>query len=143
VVREGFEAFIQKRVGGQGDAQAAVSGAKFLASILASSEPRSRLIEEYIRALTGDSLQSVEEVFRAVAALGLDEKTLALDVQGLRGIFAIRNKIIHELDLDLSAKVRKRKVRSQADLLGNSDFMLAAIVTILRALDDALARADA
>jgi hypothetical protein len=138
VVRDGFEKFIRKRIAGEGDVLELAGGAKFLASLLADKEPRKKLIEEYIRELTGESLQSAEEIMRTAAALGLDQKALGLDVNRLRDIFGIRNKIIHELDIDLDVKIRKRRVRSQADLLDNSDFILKTAETILTALDGAL-----
>lgn len=137
-VRDGFEKFIRKRISGEGDVLELAAGSKFLALILAEKEPRTKLVEEYIRELTGDSLQSVDEILRTTAALGLDNKSLGLDVARLKDIFVIRNKIIHELDLDLGAPKRKRKVRSQADLLDNSDFMLGTIKKLLEALDKSL-----
>jgi len=137
-VREGFEKFIRKRISGEGDALELTAGSKFLALILADKAPRAKLVEEYIRELTGDSLQSVDEILRTTAALGLDNKALALDVARLKEIFMIRNKIIHELDLDLNAPKRKRKVRSQTDLLDNTDFMLSTIKKVLESLDKAL-----
>lgn len=137
-VREGFEKFIRKRISGEGDVLELAAGAKFLALVLAERDPRTKLIEEYIRELTGDSLQSVDEVLRTTAALGLESKSLGLDLPRLREIFVIRNKVIHELDIDLNAPKRKRKVRSQADLLDNSDFMLGTIKKLLEALDKTL-----
>ena len=137
-VRDGFERFIKKRISGEGDVLELAGGAKFLALVLAEREPRKRLIEEYIKELTGDSLQSSEEVLRTTAALGLDAKVLKLDVARLKEIFSIRNKIIHELDIDLDAKKRKRKVRSQTDLVDNSDFILSTTKTIIEALDKEL-----
>lgn len=137
-VREGFEKFIRGRIGGESDATETIAGAKFLASVLSEKEPRKKLIEIYIRELTGDSLQSVDEVLRTVSALGLDAKSLHLDIKRLKGIFDIRNKVIHELDIDLNAPKRKRKVRSQADLLDNSDHMLETIKKLLEALDQTL-----
>ena len=134
-VRDGFEKFIRKRISGEGDVLELPGGAKFLASVLAEKEPRKKRIEEYIKELTGESLQSAEEIMRTVAALGLDPRTLGLEVERLREIFDIRNKIIHELDIDLDAKKRKRKVRSQTDLLDNSGFILTTIKTIVESLD--------
>jgi hypothetical protein len=130
LVREGFEKFIKKSISGD-----EAESFKFLASALAEKEPRKKLIEEYIKELTGESLQSAEEIMRTVAALGLDWKALSFDKERLKEIFDIRNKIIHELDIDLDAKKRKRKVRSQTDLLDNSDFILSTIRTVIEALD--------
>lgn len=137
-VRDGFEKFIRQRIGGEADVLELASGSRFLALVLAERDPRAKLVDEYIRDLTGDSLQSAEEIFRTTAALGLDNKSLGLNAVRLKEIFAIRNKIIHELDLDLNAPKGKRKVRSQADLLDNSDFMLATVKQVLEALDSVL-----
>lgn len=137
-VREGFEKFIRKRISGEGDVLELAGGAKFLALVLAEREPRRRLIEEYIKELTGESLQSAEEIMRTTSALGLDNKELGLDIPRLKDIFAIRNKIIHELDIDLDARKRKRRVRSQADLLDNSDFILSVTKVIVEGLDKKL-----
>ena len=137
-VREGFEKFIRRRISGEGDVLELAGGAKFLALVLADKEPRQRLIEEYIKEITGESLQSAEEVLRATAALGLDRKEVDIEVDRLKAIFGIRNRIIHELDIDLDAPKRKRRVRSQADLLDNSDFMLSVAKKILEGLDKKL-----
>lgn len=134
-VRDGFEKFIRKRISGENDILETGGGAKFLARILADETPRERLVEDYIRELTGDSLQSADEVLRTIAALGIDQKDLKLDIPKLKEIFGIRNKIIHELDIDLDAHKRKRKVRSQADLLDSADSILGIARTILIALN--------
>jgi len=137
-VREGFEKFIRKRIGGEGDILELGGGVKFVAAVLAEKEPRRRLIEEYIKELTGESLQSAEEVMRTTAALGLDYQDIDLDVPRLKEIFGIRNKIIHELDIDLSAKKRKQRVRSQSDLLDSSDYILQVTKVIIETLNGSL-----
>jgi hypothetical protein len=137
-VRDGFEKFIKRRIGGDSSTLELVSGAKFLAIVLAEQSPRKRLIEEYIRELTGESLQSADQIMSTTAALGLDNKKLGLEIARLKEIFEIRNKIIHELDIDLDAKKRRRRIRSQADLLDNSDFVLSVAKVILEALDEQL-----
>jgi hypothetical protein len=134
-VRDGFEKFIHKRISGESDVLELAGGAKFLASILAVREPRRKLIEDYIKALTGDSLQSAEEIMRTIAALGLDPGPMQIDIARLKVIFGIRNKVIHELDIDLSAKSRKRRVRGQSDLLESADFILNVTGTIVEAVD--------
>jgi hypothetical protein len=137
-VRSGFEDFIQKRIAADGNRSNLPVGSKFLASLLADPEPRKRLIEEYIRQLTGDSLQSADEVLRTLAALGLNHRDVGIDLVRLKAIFSIRNKIIHELDIDLQARVRRRKVRSQSDLLDNSDQILTTTKMILECLDKSM-----
>ena len=106
-----FQRFIQKRLAGDGDSGISSTGNKFLALILAETNPRQKLIVEYIRELTSDSLLSFEQLKKTSAELGID-KGLILEEVKLRKIFVVRNTIIHELDIDLNARARKRGVRS-------------------------------
>ena len=131
----GFEKFTRKRITGDADALEFATGAKFIAAILIDRSPKDRLIEEYIKELTGDSLQSAEEILRTVAALGIDQKALVLRIQMLKDIFTIRNKIIHELDIELDNPRRKRTVRGQDDLIGYSNEILKTGKAYLEALD--------
>ena len=134
-VREGFEKFIRRKLEGVSEDADLFARGQFLASVLADQNPRGKLTEDYIRYLTGDSLQSWEELASAVSALGLDAMKLGLDKAKLVEIFKIRNKIIHELDMDVTARGRRRKVRSQADLLTNADVVLQATKKVLEHLD--------
>lgn len=141
-VRTEFERFIQKRISAREGQDDLVQGAKFLGVVLADKEPRARLIEEYIKELTGESLQSPDQVLRAMNALGLDWKELKIDIAQLKTIFSIRNQIIHELDMNLESKAfRKRRVRGQDDLLDNSDVILQTARTIIEAVNKKMAEA--
>ena len=135
-VRKEFENFIRKRISNEDDAFNTGGGTKFLAQVLADDvSPRHRLTEEYIRHLTGGSLQSSEEVFRTIAALGIDQAKIKRHIPRLRQVFVLRNKIIHELDIDLDALKRKRKVRSKVDLLESADHVLKITRLILLELN--------
>ena len=71
-VHSAFEKFTQKRLQvGEVDATSGVSP-KVLAKILAAPDPRAQLVEDYVYELTGDSLQSTEQLFKTCAALGAD-----------------------------------------------------------------------
>ena len=129
-VKREFRKFIGRRV-------TPPEGTKLLAEALSEEAPRQRLIEEYVGHLTGDSLQSEEQIRKTVAALGVD-KVLELDFSRLGDIFRLRNQIIHELDIDLNAPKRKRKVRSQKLLLESADFVLYTTRHILQQLASAL-----
>jgi len=74
-------------------------GGSLLAGFLTASNSREALIEDYIRTLTGSSLQSVEQVQLVAGALAITDKTLRKDIEGLRDVFVARNEIVHELDL--------------------------------------------
>ncbi|MEJ5867344.1 hypothetical protein WDV85_06235 [Pseudokineococcus sp. 5B2Z-1] len=87
-----FTAHAQKRL--ESDA-----GNAFLARLITASNSRGALIENYIRAMTGSSLQSVEQVQTVAGALAITDKAPRKDIVKLRGIFVARNEIVHELDL--------------------------------------------
>ena len=77
------------------------SGHKFLATILVAESSQERIIGQYITELTGTSLQSPEEVMRTAKALGIDTSLVQIDSKKLKEIFDVRNRIIHELDINL------------------------------------------
>lgn len=125
-----FESFAADRLG-----TGEIADAKVIARYLTSSDPRSRLIEDYIYELTGSSLQSAEEVQLAAGALGISDAALRKRVEGLRPLFIMRNEISHELDLqqpekqgtDRDALVPCRRPSLSAtrgSRLGNSSSML-------------------
>lgn len=134
-VQQGFEKFIRQSLsGGEMDSDA-TNGVKFLARVLATRSPYGRAIDEYVRDLTGDSLQSADQVLSAVAALGLDNRRLSIDPDLLREVFGVRNKIIHEFDVDLAGERRKRNLRSLPDMVKYTDAVLATAHAILEAVD--------
>jgi hypothetical protein len=72
------------------------------------------LIEDYIYHLTGSSLQSAEEVRKAVAALGVSDAKLRKRMDGLKPLFVARNEISHELDLQRPERRGDRARRTRA-----------------------------
>ncbi len=104
-----FESFAGDRLG-----TGEIADAKMIARYLTSSNPRGRLIEDYIYELTGSSLQSAEEVQLVAGALGIDDGSLRKRISGLRPLFVMRNEISHELDLQRPEKQgdRSRRTRS-------------------------------
>ena len=140
-VQKRFEEFVFRRLRGDEDDPDLVTGNKFLARLLASAQPRAQLIEEYVRELTGASLQSAEELMRAAAALGLDSKSAGIDPKELKPIFAVRNKIIHELDIDLEGQRRKRVVRAREQMSKSADTLLNVGSTLIVKVLEKLAAA--
>ena len=142
-VQEGLEVFLVRRIRGEAEAPGGVSGSKFLARILAATSHHDRLTEEYIQDLTGSSLQSGEELIRAAKALGLDPQHLNLKPAELKPIFEIRNKIIHELDIDLDATRRKRNLRAMDIMNSHADTLLAVGERFLKGVREKLAKTSA
>jgi hypothetical protein len=139
IVREGFEKFIARKISSESEGSRAISGAKFIAKVLSDSQPRRQLIAQYVRDLTGDSLQSADEIQKAMNALGIDPADVDFKGQELKLIFRIRNLIVHELDIDFDAPKRKRSVRSQSDTVYNCNLILSTTRNVIEAIDTKLA----
>jgi hypothetical protein len=119
------------------------SGRKFLAEVLVTPAPLSRITEKYIRDITGESLQSAPQLFRAVKALGLSPDSLELDAGQLKEIFDARNQIIHEMDIRLEAKKKKsrtRRSRTIEDMTRKAEHLLEVGQRVIEAVDGKLQR---
>jgi hypothetical protein len=114
--------------------------ARFIASVLASDSPQDKVIEAYIQDLTGGSLQSLSELKRVTAALGV--QGLELDQRSLKTIFEVRNRIIHELDINLEGDRRRRHDSGLDDMKRYANLLLGTADRILRAVDDKLAQSN-
>jgi hypothetical protein len=123
-VLKGLESFTNKKLRGGGEASDVVGGRRFLAQILASPAPQQELIDAYVQELTGGSLQSTEQLCKAIAALGLKPYEVGIDPQILKPIFEARNQIIHELDVNFNSPRRKRRARGRYDMLEYSEVLL-------------------
>lgn len=106
---EKFESFTTDRLG-----TGEIADTKMIARYLTSPNPRVRLIEDYIYALTGSSLQSAEEVQKTAGALGIDDQSLRQRISGLKSLFVARNQISHELDLRSPERRGDRQRRTRA-----------------------------
>lgn len=104
-----FESFAEDRLG-----TGEIADTRVIARYLTSPNPRERLIEDYIYALTGSSLQSAEEVQNVAGALGIDDSEVRKRIASLRSLFVTRNEISHELDLQRPERQgdRSRRTRS-------------------------------
>lgn len=129
----GLETFVERQV--RGEESDIGTNVKYLAKILASSSPYARVINSYINALTGDSLQSADQLFKVAIALGLDPTALGLDKNLLRPIFKARNQIIHELDIDLEGERRTRIIRGLDDMIEWTDRVLDLTKRIIETVD--------
>lgn len=136
--RESLEKFIVRQIRpAAGETDRAV-GAKFLARILSWPSPQRRAIDEYVNHLTGGSLQSSASLYEVVGALGLWPDDVGVNPKELDPIFKARNKIIHELDIDLGAERRTRNVRRQNTMIGKTDRVLLVGEKILKGVDSKL-----
>ena len=123
-VKDGLEKFVVRQIRGEAEGVDVLTGGKFLGRILAASSHQTQVIEEYIKELTGGSLQSAEELVRTASALGIQPQGLGADIKILREVFGVRNKIIHELDMNLEGDRRKRNLRKQKDMIRFANVLL-------------------
>jgi hypothetical protein len=126
-VQRELEVFVERQLRGDSTDVDSLGGRKFLAQILVSKSPQDRLIDEYVLELTGSSLQSPDQLMKACKALGVQSTSVGIDPKGLKQIFDTRNKIIHELDVNLSktAARRNQNSRRRNDMLAWSERLLA------------------
>ena len=104
---------------------------KFLASVLAAPHPQTALVEAYVYDLTGSSLQSADQVMMVAGAFCLDTRKLRKELESLKTTFRIRNRIIHELDIDLEGKTRKRNRRSHPDMKRRTEHILSVCIDVV------------
>jgi hypothetical protein len=107
----------------------------FLPRILSAPLPSSAVVEDYIAHLTASSLQSAAELARAASAFGLEPRNVGIDFERLRSIFDVRNKIIHELDINFEARRRVRNVRRADTMIGHTNALLEIGEKTLLAVD--------
>ena len=128
---QAFEKFTQRHLQG-GELDVSSVSAKVLAKLLVAKDPQKQLVEHYVYELTGDSLQSTDQLHKACAALGVDSKPIFGELKSLKAIFDARNQMIHELDMNLGSANRKRRVRSQADMKSFTERLLSISGSIVR-----------
>ncbi len=137
-----FEKFVARRLvsGGESLSTATPLNARLLAVVLASPSPQRTLIAEYVSHLTGGSLQSVESLFEIAAALGAEPNDIGLRPTDLKPIFDARNKIIHEMDINLEAHMRTRTVRSQTTMIRHTNRIFELIRQLIASVNARLER---
>jgi hypothetical protein len=116
------------------------SDSDFLSKVLSSPGPSSAVVQDYVMQLTASSLQSAAELARAASALGLEPRNVGIDFEQLRLIFDVRNKIIHELDINFEVKRRVRNVRRADTMVRHTNALLEIGEKILRAVDEKIRR---
>lgn len=140
-VLDGLETFVSRRIRGEDEEGEGFTRARFLARLLTAKSSREQVIEEYVRELTGSSLQSAEELYKTASALGLDAAKMNIDRKTLQPIFECRNKIIHELDIDLSGTRRKRNIRSEDQMIEYATTLLDVAARLINGVEERLRQA--
>jgi len=133
-----LEKFVSRKLRDEIDEIGISERISFLGRALAAPSTQAQIIEEYINYLTKGSLQSSEELSRVAKAFALPPKEVIIDHIKLRPIFEARNKIIHELDINLNAPRRRRNLRAQITMKNYTETLIEIAQSILRAVDNKL-----
>jgi len=109
---------------------------ELLASVLTAKNPRQILIRRLMDDLLADSLQSSAQLAKVAAAFNIS--TGELDgFRGLKDVFAIRNQIIHEMDIDFERNHTRRQ-REKADMERHTRVVLGVATSFLTKVDEKL-----
>lgn len=106
-----------------------------LADVLADRNPRRRLVERVVRDLTAGSLQSAEELMRVGAYFDIASSKLVPDRRALQEIFAARNQIVHEMDVDFAQVNRNRRSRRLSTMTTATNDLFEIASTLLGEVD--------
>ena len=103
---------------------------RFLADVLGEVDPRKQLLAGLVGELTGESLQSTEQLLRAAAHFNIPSQQICDDPKTLSLIFRARNEISHEMDIDFRQPNRSRRPRAKATMVAyaNELFKIAQIL---------------
>jgi hypothetical protein len=107
----------------------------FLADILADRDPQQRLIKSLIEDLTGQSLQSTEQLFRAASFFDIPSSKIHSRPEHLTKIFGVRNEISHEMDVDFSKPNRSRRPRARKTMVDYTNDLFKIASSILSEVD--------
>jgi hypothetical protein len=108
---------------------------KFLAGIITDKAPRYALISDLINSLRGSSLQSKEQLLKAIAHFNIPTKDIAADMDLLDKIFKARNQITHEMDIDFKQPNRSRRPRRRDDMIKFVEEVFRIAECVLKAVD--------
>jgi len=107
-----FRNFVEKKIG-----QDPRFSVEIIALSITSRTPREQTLNRFITVLTQESLQSKDQIFQIAAIFDIPSKDIYSKPDDLRDVFKTRNKIIHELDIDMSDGTRTRVARSKKELV--------------------------
>jgi hypothetical protein len=108
-----------------------------LQAILTES-PKDVLIEDLVRELTSGSLQSIDELFRVASFFNIPSKELIQNPQDIKVIFAIRNQIVHEMDIDFKQRNRNRRPRGRESMIDYTNIIFQVSKGFLEKVDKML-----
>jgi len=113
---------------------------KTIAEYLVSDSPRERLLKRWEEEITSRSMQSVEQIMTVAGYLGVEKprEVLTTNTKKIQDAFDVRNQIAHEMDIDFSHPVRKRRPRRREHMVDHVNALVSVCADILSHMDSTL-----
>lgn len=111
---------------------------KFLASVIAESEPRKTMISDLITSLRSSSLQSKDQLLKVAAFFNIPSAQLSTNFRLLDEIFEARNQIAHEMDIDFRQARKNRRSRRQDQMIGYASEIFRLANAFIRQVENKL-----
>jgi len=108
---------------------------KLLAKIVSNREPIEIGLDSLINDLTGDSLQSADQLLRVASQFAIMPKDLFSHIELVKEIFKVRNQITHEMDINLDSPNRSRRARGQKDMIEYTKEVLFITENFVKAVE--------
>lgn len=106
-----------------------------LAGILLDKDPLRKMTEALVQDITSGSLQSVEELTKIASHFDIPADTIVGNRSALQETFAMRNEIIHEMDMDFSSRNRNRKSRTRDSMVSATNNVFGTASSFLGTVD--------
>ena len=113
-----FSSFVEKKI--SNDPKLAN---RLISSSITSINSRDWIMKWFVSRLLDDSLQSKDQVLQIASYFDIPSAKLTNSLKSLSEVFSIRNLIIHEMDVDLKGKNRKRNPRKRDDVIKNVNLL--------------------
>lgn len=109
--------------------------AKLLARAITQDNPRNTMIGNLVSHLKSDSLQSKDQIFQVASFFDIPSDSIHPKPNELKEVFAVRNLIIHEMDVNLQGQNRKRHPRQRGVVVGQTNVLLGVATRFLSEVD--------
>jgi hypothetical protein len=108
-------------------------------ALITAQKPKELIVERYIDGVVRDSMQSRNQLMKAITALDIEDKVFlkAIDAKEIDDFFHQRNLIVHEFDIDITksrGKNSKKRSRKREDAIRLVNASLKIQTFILTAL---------
>jgi hypothetical protein len=108
---------------------------EMIAMSITSRSPREQALARFMSILGQNSLQSKDQIFQVTSFFDIPSKVVYSKPNELQEVFQVRNKIVHELDIDLEGSNRKRNPRGKTEMIRQTNIIFQTTTTVLDEVD--------